>query len=160
MYIKLNEIWYKYCPDRTGKYKYITYNLRTPETEPTIDEVAYADKIEVETWHDLYKKTGYCPVKVNITENDVWVSPWGAYFIGTGHGYKAERICDILFGLDYDITKAEDYLITHGWKKCTTSWMRDYYIKDNHYSNCTPMQQKAIIAWDIEHKLELTNFEE
>ena len=86
MFVKLNNIWYQYCPDREGKYKYISFDLRTPEIEPTVDELSVADKSMLETWHGLYIEKGYCPLRADVSDNDIWVSPCGDYYIGTGHG--------------------------------------------------------------------------
>ena len=50
-----------------------------------IDENALGDAIycECASWHDLYKKTGYCALETGMLPHTAWLAPDGRMFVAT-----------------------------------------------------------------------------
>lgn len=99
---------------------------------------------EADSWHDLYVKTGYCPLYVDYTERDLWVSPDGICYYGEAHEVRAEDICEILWD---NKNGGGDELDRLGWIKLTTSGMLTYYIDYGMYDHITVAQEQIIRKW-------------
>ena len=115
----------------------------------------YSTLIEAENWHDLYKKTGYCPLTCSYFEHDLWVDPDGNCYEGLGHEACAEYIGEILFGVE-DVDG--DDLIRYGWIKLTASSMLPLYIDHGMYDSITYEQERTLRKWAEANKVSL--FEE
>lgn len=142
-FVKIGSDWYERKPSGAIKqYKNYNYNggYTYENTEPT-------ECIEASDWHDLYLKTGYCPLKTDKYNRDVWIDTEGNYYEGNAHGYQATRLCELLYAHDFDIGEAEDFLIEHGWIKATTSVMSEFYEKDGMYNNLYGQQKEAYLQW-------------
>ena len=106
--------------------------------------------IEADDWHDLYIQTGYCPLFTDSWRHDVWVDTEGNFYEGDGHSLCAEKICEVLFGYDENVSLYDpsDCLIDwYGWIKLTTSPMLTYYLEDGLYDHITQEQVNAIKEW-------------
>jgi len=110
---------------------------------------------EYESWHDLYEKTGYMPIKCDTNERNTWCAPDGQMYEGQSHALEATYITEIIYGNDLDLGEAEEFLIERGWVKLTTSNMYYYYAKDGMYKNLTRAQYEQINIWCIEHGINL-----
>jgi hypothetical protein len=115
----------------------------------------YSTLIEAENWHELYKKTGYCPMACSYFERDLWVDPDGNCYEGLAHEICAEYIGEILFGTE---DMGGDELIRCGWIKLTTSCMLSLYIDHGMYNHITYEQERIIRKWAEANKVSL--FEE
>ena len=110
---------------------------------------------DVETWHELFLKTGYKPTETDYRTNDVWLDPDGNFYEGRAHSLQAEHITQYMYGLEFDdcgSETAEEYLVKKGWVKLTTSLMSEYYSLDGMYNHLTQKQQTAKHLWDKYHQ--------
>lgn len=116
----------------------------------------------VDTWHQLYELTGYCPFELEVGEvgSELWVSPEGGCFscLDYGHELGAEYLLDIIYDRNCEndyIACAGDELIEMGWIKLTTNkFMFDSYATCGFYSNLTWRQQCKMIQWNDEFEME------
>ena len=140
---KDKEHWWEW-----GKEKMIAYNYLGGHHNIDENALGGAEYCECDSWHDLYLTKHYCPLEVTKREQDVWISPEGKYYYGEAHAVQAEHLCEIIYGLDdARIDWADDYLITLGWIKATTSlmWQVSYY--DNLCNSVMPQAQFDAL-WD------------
>lgn len=113
------------------------------------DEWMYATIIELDSWHDLYKHTGFNPMMEAIPPRDVWVDRDGNFYEGVAHELCAEQIIEVVYGWKYQdyIGSSSDLLVGNGWIKLTTSAMLPYYIEDGMYRCLSEAQVRAIREW-------------
>ena len=147
-FIKYNKNYYEIYKGKYFNYHdgYINIPRAVIETTP----VLYYD-----SWHELYKATGYAPNRCSTNVADAWVAPDGTFYEGRAHAVEAEYIVEIIYGLDLDLGESEDYLREHGWVKVTTSLMSDWYEADGMYKNLTRAQYEQINIWNIENHMDL-----
>lgn len=104
----------------------------------------YAGVVKAEDWHDLYRKTGYCPLYATPYESELWVDPYGTCYLGEAHEVAAKDIGEILYGVeDY----SGDALIAEGWIKLTVYGMLTYYVDYGMYDHITMEQEQVIRQW-------------
>ena len=123
-FVKKNNIWYKHNNNSDKLYNFFhgwtNYN---PETD--IEK-------EFENWHDLYIKTGWHPFITDSKERNVWISPNGEYFACNSHFVGAQQILEVIYN-SKDNDFPDDFLVSHGWVKATTSLMWNmFYYKENY----------------------------
>ena len=108
------------------------------------DEWMLSTIIEADSWHDLYKKTGFCAMSCPLWTQDVWMDLDGNTYEGDGHEWCAERIGSILYGNE-DISG--DDLIELGWIKLTRGIMLRHYIQNGMYDHLTHEQVTNLREW-------------
>jgi len=113
-------------------------------------DIDLSKTIECDTWHDLYKITGWCPLEVNIRWNDVWISPQGKFYNGEAHENRAEEILEILYD-EKDVTWAGDRLEELGWVRATTSLMWEVRFDEWHERTVTQKQFDSLFDWCVQH---------
>lgn len=107
---------------------------------------------EAKDWHELYKKTGYVPLRCDEYTDDVWLSPDGEFFVGDCHEVQAEGIYNVIYGNSNRDICFGDLLISNGWVKLTTSAMLHYYRKASMYDGMTNAQHNAAMLWcEVHH---------
>ena len=122
------------------------------------DEWMYSTIIEADSWHELYKKTGFCPMLVPNWTHDVWMDTEGNTYEGDGHEWCAEKIGEILFGVPD--TSGDDLIQLYGWIKLTTGPMLKYYFNDGMYDHLSIEQVPALRAWARLNRVHLFDEEE
>lgn len=73
-------------------------------------------------------------------------SPEGKFYKADAHEVDAEHLCDILYGKDFGIHYAGDYLEEHGWVRLTTSLM--WEVRDNYWFDKDLTQAQLDALWD------------
>lgn len=113
-----------------------------------INENALGDVIycECESWHDLYKKTGYCALETGMLPHTAWLSPDGKMFVATAHEVDAESICEVIYGEEQEIWYAGDFLEERGWVRLTTSLM--WEVREEYWLDKELTQAQLDILWD------------
>ena len=114
--------------------------------------------IEAESWHGLYKKTGFCPMFVPNWTHDVWMDTLGNTYEGDGHEWCAEKIGEILFGVPD--TSGDDLIQLYGWIKLTTGPMLKYYFDEGMYDHLSMEQVPALREWARLNRVHLFDEEE
>ena len=137
--------WWEWDRDRMRLYN---YDCGHTDIDENSDEWMGATLLEADDWHDLFVKTGYCPLYAPIWKNDLWVDIDGRTYEGMAHEVCAEDIGEILWGRD-DVDG--DELIRLGWIKLTTSGMLTYYIDYGMYDHITMEQEDVIRRWAADH---------
>lgn len=102
--------------------------------------------IECKNWHELYLKTQWCPLEVNIKWPNVWISPEGKYYNGDAHENRADEILEIIYDKP-DIPWCGDKLEEIGWIKATISLMQDVRY-DDYWNEKTLTQKQYDALWD------------
>lgn len=159
-----------YLPDWGNDYKWWLWNVNTMrltnynlggfDIDENAEYWAAAEKHpEISSWHELYKQTGYNPLKTHIGSFNAWISPEGEFWEGDAHMVEARKIAEIYYGYysdDYS-GECETYLIDHGWLKATKSAMWSYYVKDNETRAwiTTPQAFLALIEYCELHNLKI-----
>lgn len=143
-----SDIWWEYDRYSNRLYNYYGgYHEAASDTK----EWQYIKRIEAPSWHALYLKTGYCCLERGLDRN-IWLSPEGTAYPCESHTVTASAIVDVIYGIS-DMTFPDDYLISKGWVKITTSEMLDYYISQGYYKNLTKAQIKTIREWCSYYKI-------
>lgn len=127
-----------------ARMRLYNYHCGHHDIDENSDEWMHAHLVEAKDWHDLYMKTGFCPLYVSYMERDMWVDPDGGCYEGLAHEVCAEDIGEVLWGRD-DVDG--DELIRLGWIKLTTSGMLTYYLDYGMYDHITYEQERVIRAW-------------
>jgi hypothetical protein len=122
------------------------------------DEWMLSIIIEADSWHDLYKKTGFCPMLVPNWTHDVWMDTLGNTYEGDGHEWCAEKIGEILFGVPD--TSGDDLIQLFGWIKLTTGPMLKYYFDEGMYDHLSMEQVPALREWARLNRVHLFDGEE
>ena len=114
-----------------------------------------AEIYSYDSWHHLYRATGYNPLITDYTNYVRWIDPKGkCYYCSDSHLITAEKILDIVFGIEDDnIINADDILYEKGWIKVTTSQMYYYYAEDGMYAHMTPAQEETFHKWREHHHM-------
>lgn len=148
LFIKFKGKWYELKNNRLYNYKggWTTYD---PTESETIEE-----GIELATWQELYAKTGYCPYQVDELLGEMWIAPNGKCFYGRAHSLCAEHIVDFLF-CDDEMEFPEDFLISNGWIKTTTSAMGHLYAETGMYDHMTPAQFDIMREWTSKYGIRM-----
>ena len=122
------------------------------------DEWMLSTIIEADSWYDLYKKTGFCPMLVPNWTHDVWMDTLGNTYEGDGHEWCAEKIGEILFGVPD--TSGDDLIQLYGWIKLTTGPMLKYYFDEGMYDHLSMEQVPALREWARLNRVHLFDGEE
>lgn len=109
--------------------------------------------IRAANWHSLYQKTHFCPLEVEIYKSDVWISPNGKYYDGVAHDVTAEKILDVIYGIDGEYC-AGDKLESMGWIRVTTSIMWNIRLNELKNKTLTKRQYDALFDWCQFHKIQ------
>lgn len=116
--------------------------------------------IEASGWCGLYRLTGWCPIKLQKPDRDMWISPLGEMFgsedpMDFSHESMAEDILLFIFDKEAEpFGEAGDFLIQRGWIKVTTSLMGQYYEDDLHmYDNMTDEQWVTYQLWKEKYQI-------
>ena len=117
------------------------------------DEWMYSTIIEADSWYDLYKKTGFCPMLAPIWEHDLWVDTEGNCYEGNGHEWCAEKIGECVFGIPN--MSGDDLINLYGWIKLTDSGMLKFYLDEGMYDHITYEQQLTLLDWAKGHRISL-----
>lgn len=151
---KYSEGYWEWDEERMRLYN---YHGGWHDVDENSDDWLDGVMIEAKDWHDLYLRTGFCPVETDIYERDAWLSPDGKFYEGEGHSVCAEWICDILFGLkEEDLPySAESYLVERHWLKVTTTFMWGLYLADKPYFEMTQAQMNSLFDWCQLHKRQM-----
>ena len=108
--------------------------------------------IRAANWHSLYQKTHFCPLEVEIYANDVWIAPDGKYYDGVAHDVTAEKILNIIYGVDGEY--AGDQLESMGWIRATTTPMWKIRLNELKEKRLTQRQYNALLDWCVFHKID------
>lgn len=118
-----------------------------------------AEVRECNSWHDLYIHTGYSPFLTDYKVSDCWLSPDGKFWEAEAHAVQAEKICFLVYGVEFDIldwADAAEYLIELGWKKLTRGPMWQFYVSDCYMNwKVTCEQKDAINQYCEYHKIKI-----
>ena len=136
------------------KMRLYNYKGGWQDIDENSEDWMFATLVEADSWRDLYLKTGYCPVACFYAERDIWMDPDGATYEGDGHELYAEKIGEILFGVE---ECCGDDLIRYGWIKLTTGPMLPIYLERGFYDNITYEQERTIRKWADANKILLFN---
>ena len=153
--------WWRWPQD--GNMRVYNYRGGHHDIDENSPRWMYAKCIRtVDTWHQLYELTGYCPLEVakgDLT-SEMWISPEGGRYDCTdlGHELGAEYLLDVIYGRNCEddyISCAGDDLIAEGWIKLTTNkFMFDSYASCGYYSQLTWRQECVIRDWDDEFEMD------
>ena len=116
----------------------------------------YADIVPYQNWHELYKCTGYDPTRRDISERDIWISPFGTIHEGEAHAVAAEGIAEIWYGWDDDEPDSAEFLLENkGWVKCSRFFW-DMHLEQYGYGGwtMTASQANVVKLWCELHKIE------
>lgn len=157
-----------YLKDWENEWKWWRWNKKTMQLQNfrgggfDIDENAEywttAQQYEFDSWHELYEAKGVNPLKVDIAERDVWISPDGVYFNGEAHAVAATYNVRLVYGIEMEfdgMDSAEDYLIRRGWIKATCSFMWPFYIKEDKIWKITQKTYDALFDYCKFHDLDM-----
>lgn len=124
----------------------------------TKDELEVANKIECDSWNELYNLTHFCPLEVNIRYKDVWISPNGLFYEGDAHENRAEEILEIMYN-EKDVSWYGDRLEELGWVRATTSLMWEIRLYSDFWINkrIPQKQYDALWEWCKRHNKEFPN---
>jgi hypothetical protein len=115
-----------------------------------IDENALGgvECIDLKDWHELYLVKHFCPLRVEKTARDVWISPDGLYYDGDAHEVMAEHILKLIYGEGEDdhIFCAGDKLEKKGWIRATVSMM--WQVRFNEWTGKRITQEQYDALWD------------
>lgn len=140
--------WWEWCIETRRLINYMGGGFEIDENS---DYWATAQIREFESWHELYKQTGFNPLEADIHDFDVWISPEGKYFEGNAHSVAAEYIIDLVYGIDIDdpcfTGSAEYYLEQHYWIKATRSFMWEIYLKQRKSWEMTSKTYGALVEY-------------
>lgn len=136
-----------------NKEKMTAYNYRGGHHSVSEDDLAGADICEYQSWHELYLAKHFCPLEVDVWNNDVWISPEGKFYDGNAHEVTAEDLIEIIYGGCGDFW-AGDRLESHGWVRATTSLMWDVRFDEWREKVLTQKQYGALLNWCTCHKKE------
>ncbi len=101
--------------------------------------------VELSSWHELYVVKHYCPLKADIKDHDVWISPDGNYYNGDAHEVVAEDILQIIYGEEVEWC-AGDRLEAKGWIRACSGYMWPIRVKEYSEKEVTQAQYDAL--WD------------
>ena len=140
--------WWHWCVETMHL---INYHGGGFEIDENSEYWATAEIREYDSWHELYKATGFNPLEADITDFDVWISPEGKYFDGNAHAVAAEHIVPLVYGVDIEdpcfIGNAEQFLEEHHWIKATRSFMWSLYLKHKTDWTMTPATYGALVNY-------------
>lgn len=124
------------------------FNVRGGGHNINENELGECEFLNCESWHDLYIKTGFNPLKSDITGTG-WISPAGEFYPCDAHEIDAIKILEVIYGIETDcLTWGGDELISKGWIKVTTSCMFEIYCEEGLYNKpMTHQQRKAFREW-------------
>ena len=122
--------WWNWCVETMHLLNYRGGGF---EIDENADYWLNAEIRDYDSWHELYKATGFNPLEDDVHAFDVWISPEGKYFDGNAHAVAAEYIVDLVYGVDIDdpcfLGGAEQYLEERHWIKATRSFMWNIYLE-------------------------------
>lgn len=101
--------------------------------------------LEADSWHDLYKKYGYCCLSQGMFCS-IWLSPEGIMYPCDSHITAAQDIADVIYDVR-DSKLSDDFLISRGWVKIAANILLSYYIEQGYYRNLTQPQKIALSKW-------------
>lgn len=113
----------------------------------TKQELEKSKIVECDNWHELYKRTKYCPLEVSIKWPNVWVSPNGLYYNGDAHENRAEEILETIYG-EINEYWAGDRLEELGWVRATRTLMWEVRIDSDYWENKKLPQKQYDALWD------------
>lgn len=124
----------------------------------TKEELNSSDKVECESWTELYNITHFCPLEVNIRYKDVWISPNGLFYEGNAHENRAEEILEIMYN-ETDVAWYGDRLEELGWIRATTSLMWEIRLEPDFWINkkISKKQYDALWDWCKQHNKDFPN---
>lgn len=140
--------WWRWIPERMRLVNFMGGGFDIDENS---EYWANAKIYTFENWHELYKSKGFNPLKADVYDFDVWISPEGVYFDGNAHAVAAEYIVKLVYGIDIDdpcfVGSAEYYLEQHHWIKATRSFMWEIYLKHSNNWEMTPKTYGALVEY-------------
>ena len=149
-FLNIFDSWYEW--DKESMHMY-SYGGSWCEVDENSSDFLNALTLEADSWHDLYLKTGFNPLRCDEYTADVWVDVNGDFFTGDSHEVQARSLCEIVYGVT-DNNYGGDYLLKRGWIKLTTGFMLRAYKRSGMYDNINKHQSVAIIKWCDIHKIE------
>ena len=154
MFIKYQHqnMWWRLDYDRMLAFNYYGghHNINENSEEYMLGEINRA-----ETWHELYKSTGFIPFETlgdRTTNREAWIAPSGVLIWCTAHEGMAEDIFDVIYGIDDDNIPcfgAGEALVELGWIK-VSSYMWNHYLECHQadgYWNMTEAQFNSLKKW-------------
>lgn len=139
--------WWEWDADKMRAYNY--YGGWHDVNENSLGSV---EAIQCESWHELYKKTQFCPLERDVESRDVWISTDGKYYDGQAHDVTAEKILEVVFNQEVDFC-AGDKLEDKGWIRASTTLMWDIRFDDLSRKTLTKKQYEALWDWCQYHHM-------
>ena len=140
LFIQLQDnTWCKLDKEKLTAYNYMGGYHYIKE-----DELSNFKIFECSSWHELYIAKNYCPLESNMKCCNAWLSPDGKIYEATSHEVTAEKLFDIIYGIEP--TWAGDELESKGWVRITTSLMWD--IRLDTWQNYSLTQKQQDVLWD------------
>jgi hypothetical protein len=139
--------WREWDTDRM-----LCFNYRGGWCEVDENKLCDVQCLNLNSWHELYLKTRYCPFETDRLTRDVWISPDGKYYEGQAHEVEAEYLLDIIYGEDVEWC-AGDKLEEKGWVRATVSMMWEVRFDEWTGKRITQAQYDALWDYCECHKL-------
>lgn len=144
--------WWELNKDTRNNGKMRVYNIRGGYHYINEKELETLVTKEFDSWHDLYKQTGFNPLIGNDMWYCGWISPDGDFYPCEAHEVDAEDIYVLLYGEEHGYYS--DLLIEKGWKKVTNSLMFDIYKDNGDYDNFSSNEQfETFYNWCKNYKM-------
>lgn len=156
-FIRYKDDWYKF--ENHPKRGLIAVNFKGGWFDIDENSSAYLHSVvqEFADWHDLYRATGYDPTRRDISERDIWVSPFGTVHEGEAHSVAAEGIAEISYGWnDDDNPESAEFLLEQkGWIKCS-KFFWNMHLEQYGYGGwlMTKSQANIVKRWCELHRIE------
>lgn len=110
-------------------------------------ELSTSEVLECESWYELYKKTGWCPMEATPHRSNIWISPDGKCYDGEAHENRAEELLEFLYG-ETDIDWPGDRLQKLGWVRASSGLMWDVRVHDGYWEDKSLTQAQYDALWD------------
>lgn len=140
--------WRQWDTDRM-----LAFNYRGGYCKINENALGGVESVELDSWHELYLVKKFCPLTAEKRDKDVWIAPFGEYFIGEAHDVAAEYILDVVYGETHDMCWAGDILEDKGWVRATTSAMWEYRLHEFNGKKMPQKQYDALFDYCQYHNL-------
>ena len=129
----------------------LAFNFRGGHCKVDENNLGEVECREYDSWHALYRATGFCPLEVESWARDVWIYPQGKFYDGEAHEVAAEHLLELIYGEEIDYC-CGDVLEEKGWVRATTSAMWEVRMNEWEGKTLTQRQYDSLFDWCTMHK--------